>query len=111
MKRTLVPGAAVLALLAVAGCSSTSSPGVSQAGSKAQSQVTRCLDTTGITGMLTSSGRARFFDCVKAIAAPGKQQQLENCLESAASRDQMWLSSGRHTFETRDAPSCLDAAA
>jgi hypothetical protein len=118
MKPILALGVAVVALVFVAGCShkgtsgaTVSSTSMSQAESRAQSQVTQCLNSTGVTALLTSSGRTRFFDCVKAIASPGKRSTLESCLENAASHDQMWLSSGRNTFEAKDAPACLDAAA
>jgi hypothetical protein len=123
MKRTFALSMGILALVAaVAGCSHkgpassavgavASSTAISQASSRAQAQVSQCLNSVGVTALLTSSGRTRFFGCVKAIASPGKQATLKNCLLNAASGDQMWLSSGRHKFETVDAPACLDAAA
>jgi curli biogenesis system outer membrane secretion channel CsgG len=114
--------AALLTFAAVAGCSSTasshmtggnvaSSLATSSAVAKAKDQVNVCVQKTGATALLSSSGRTGFVNCMKALVPPGKQEEFKNCLTSAATSDRLWTSDGRAKFTNESLPNCVNAAA
>ena len=107
--------AAVLSL-AVSGCgakggSAGSAIATSTASAKAKEQLNTCMNKVGATGLLSSSGRSQFSDCMKSLVPPAKQAQFKNCIISAAEGDQLWTSSGRSKFTDQSLPNCMNAAA
>jgi hypothetical protein len=119
---TVIAGAAtaVAAITAVAGCSSstTTNPGngsgtttpiaSSTAVAKAKEQATACITKTGVSRLLSSSGRTELVNCLKAIVPPDEQEAFKNCLTSAATRDQVWTSDGRTKFTNESVPNCVN---
>lgn len=113
--------AAITALFAVAGCSTSSVSSVasshasalatSSAVAKAKDQATACFQKTGTTGLLTSSGRTELINCLKGLVPPAKQEAFKNCVTSAARSDQVWTSDGRAKFMNESLPNCVNAAA
>jgi curli biogenesis system outer membrane secretion channel CsgG len=112
---------AALLTFAVAGCSSTTSSGTtggsaasalatSSAVAKAKDQVNVCVQKTGATALLSSSGRNDFVNCMKSLVPPGKQEAFKNCISSAATSDQLWTSAGRAKFTNESLPNCVNAA-
>jgi hypothetical protein len=115
---------AALGIIAVAGCSSSSSSSPnggttsastpiasSSAVAKAKEQATTCLQKTGTSGLLTSSGRSELVNCLKNIVPPAEQQAFKSCMTSAAVSDQIWTSAGRSKFTNTSLPNCLNTAA
>jgi hypothetical protein len=112
---------AALLTFAAVGCSSTTGTGTtgssvasslatSSAVAKAKDQVNVCVQKTGATALLSSSGRTDFINCMKALVPPGKQEQFKNCLTSAATSDKLWTSQGRAKFTNESLPNCVNAA-
>jgi hypothetical protein len=116
-----VMAAVAVLICAVAGCSSTSSGAssvASQASSlatssavaKAKNEATACLQKTGTSGLLTSSGRSQLIDCLKSIVPPAQQEAFKNCITSAATSDKIWTSDGRSKFMDTSLPNGVNAA-
>jgi hypothetical protein len=116
---------ATLSIIAVAGCSSSSSSSTSSNGgaasastpiasssavAKAKTEATACLQKTGVTALLTSSGRSDLVNCLKGIVPPAEQEAFKNCLTSAAVSDQIWTSGGRSKFINTSLANCLNTA-
>jgi hypothetical protein len=106
-----------LAVAAIVGCSSTTtSPGSgtttpipsSSAVATAKEQATACITKTGVTGLVSSSGRTELVNCLKAIVPPDKQEAFKNCVTSAATNDRIWTSEGRTKFTDTSLPACLN---
>jgi hypothetical protein len=123
-KQSVLLGAAALAVAAVTGCShgqSASSSANSQpkakasavapAAAKAKTQITGCVNKTGITTLVTPSGRTALVGCLKSLVPPAKQAQFKDCLTKAAKNDKIWTKAGRSKFESTDGPNCVNAAA
>ncbi len=116
---------ATLGIVVVAGCSSSSSGSASAGGTssaatpiasssavaKAKEQVTACVQKTGTSGLLTSSGRSELINCLKSLVPPDKQEALKNCITSASVNDKIWTSDGRTQFTNTSLPNCLNAVA
>jgi high affinity sulfate transporter 1 len=115
--------AAALAAVAAAGCSSTASSSLSSAASnaasaaatssavaKAKSQATACVQKTGTSALLTSSGRTELVNCLKTIVPPAQQEAFKNCITSAATSDKLWTSDGRSKFMNTSLSNCLNTA-
>jgi hypothetical protein len=124
-KRHVLTALATLSIIAVADCSSSSSSSTSPTGStasastpiasssavaKAKAEATACLQKTGTSGLLTSSGRSDLVNCLKNIVPPVEQQAFKNCLTSAAVSDQIWTSDGRSKFINTSLANCLNTA-
>ena len=121
-KRFVPAAIATLGILAVTACSSSSSSSDGAAASttpiasssavaKAKEQVTACVQKTGTSALLTSSGRTEFVNCLKSLVPPAKQQAFKDCVTSAAVNDQLWTSAGRSKFTNESLQTCLNAAA
>jgi hypothetical protein len=116
----VLPVIAAAAVAAIVGCSSTTttSPGggtgtttpiaSSSAVAKAKGQATACISKTGVSGLLSSSGRTDLVNCLKAIVPPAQQEAFKNCMTSAATSDKVWTSDGRTKFINTSLPACLD---
>jgi hypothetical protein len=116
----VLPVIAAAAVAAIVGCSSstTTSPGggtgtttpiaSSSAVAKAKEQATACISKTGVSGLLSSSGRTDLVNCLKAIVPPAQQEAFKNCMTSAATSDKVWTSDGRTKFINTSLPACLD---
>jgi hypothetical protein len=113
--------AVVAALLsfAVVGCTSThssmvsslaTSTPVSSAVAKAKSQLNVCLQKTGTTALLSSSGRTEFIDCMKTLVPPASQEAFKTCMTTAVTSDKLWTSDGRTKFVNESLPNCMNAA-
>jgi hypothetical protein len=112
---------AALPAFTVAGCSTNSSStngssvasslATSTAVAKAQDQVSVCVQRTGATALLSSSGRTEFINCMKSLVPPGKQQAFKTCLTGAVKSDKLWTSEGRTKFTNESLPNCVNAAA
>ena len=126
-KRHVLTALATLSIIAVAGCSSSSSTtsstsptggtasastpiASSSAVAKAKDEATACLQKTGVTALLSSSGRSDLVNCLKNIVPPAEQQAFKNCLTSAAVSDQVWTHGGRSKFINTSVPDCLNTA-
>jgi energy-coupling factor transporter ATP-binding protein EcfA2 len=116
--------AAALAFIAVAGCSSSSSSSAPNAGTatrtpvasssaiaNAKAEATACIQKTGTSGLITSSGRTELANCLKGVVPPAEQQAFKTCITSAAVNDKVWTSDGRSKFTNTSVPGCLDTAA
>lgn len=111
---------AAIAAALVAGCSSstTTSPGggsgtttptgSSSAAAKAKEQATACISKTGVSGLVSSSGRTELVNCLKAIVPPAEQQAFKECVTSAAVNDKVWTSDGRTKFTDTSVPNCVN---
>jgi hypothetical protein len=128
-KRHVLIALATLGIIAVAGCSSSSSSSTtsstsptggttsastpiasSSAVAKAKTEATACLQKTGVTGLLSSSGRSDLVNCLAAIVPPAERQAFKGCLSSAAVSDKVWTSHGRSTFINTSVPNCVNTA-
>jgi hypothetical protein len=107
---------------AICGCSSTSSgassvasqassPATSSAVAKAKDQATACIQKTGTSALLTSSGRSELINCLKSIVPPAKQEAFKSCITSAATSDKLWTSDGRAKFMNTSLPNCVNSVA
>jgi len=124
-----VPAAvAALVIIVATGCSSSSSTTTStstpnggatsastpiassSAVAKAKSEATACLQKTGVTGLLSSSGRSELVNCLATIVPPAERQAFKSCLTSAAVSDKVWTSDGRSTFVNTSVPNCVNTA-
>jgi len=114
---------AAAAIAAIVGCSSstTTSPSgggtgtttpiaSSSAVAKAKEQATACISKTGVSDLLSSSGRTKLVNCLTSIVPPEKQQAFKSCVTSAAVSDQIWTSDGRTKFINTSLVTCLDQA-
>lgn len=117
----VAPAAAALVIIAGAGagCSSGNASSVashatslatSSAVAKAKDEATACLSKTGVTGLLSSSGRSELGNCLKSIVPPARQEAFKNCVTSAATSDKIWTSDGRSKFMNTSLPNCLNTA-
>lgn len=113
--------AAVAALLSfmVAGCTSTNSSmvsslatstPVSSAVAQAKSQLSVCLQKTGATALLSSSGRTDFINCMATLVPPAKREAFKTCISTAVTGDKIWTSDGRTKFVNESLPNCMTAA-
>ena len=122
-----VPAAvAALGIIVVTGCSSSSSGSSSSpnggstsasrpiasssAVANAKQEATACLQKTGTSGLLTSSGRSELVNCLKNIVPPVDQQAFKSCIASAAVSDKVWTSDGRSKFTNTSVPNCVNTA-
>ena len=121
-KRHVLTAVAGLATIAAAACSSSSSSSVSSvAGShvsalatssavaKAKDEATACLQKTGTSGLLSSSGRTELVNCLKGLVPADEVTAFKNCLTSAATSDQVWTSAGRTKFTQTSVPNCVNS--
>lgn len=109
---------AAAAIAAIVGCGSTTTTGggtgtttpiaSSSAVAKAKEQATACINKTGVSGLLSSSGRTELVNCLKGIVPPAQQEAFKNCMTSAATSDKVWTSDGRTKFINTSVPACLD---
>jgi hypothetical protein len=119
---------ALLGILLVAGCSTSSSSGStsgslagsasastpiasSSAVAKAKQQATVCLQQTGTARLLSSAGRSQFVTCLEHIVSPAERQAFKNCMVSAVVSDQVWTKAGREKFTSMSLGACLNNAA
>jgi hypothetical protein len=120
---------ATLGILAVAGCSGSSSGNgtsgspaggsasastpiaSSSAVAKAKQQATACLQQTGTAGLLSSSGRSQLVTCLENIVPPAERAAFKTCMTSAAVSDQVWTKAGRGKFTSTSLQACLNTAA
>ena len=121
-KLYILTAAATLALIAAAGCSSSSSSSPtagaasqrpiasSSAVAKAKQEATACIQKTGTSGLLTSSGRTELANCLEGLVPPAERQAFKNCITSAAVDDKVWTSDGRSKFTNTSVPNCLNSA-
>ena len=128
-KQRVLVVVATLAILVVAGCStsrSSSSPSGSPAGgsasastplasssavAKAKQQATACLQQTGTAGLISSAGRSQLVTCLENIVPPAEREAFKNCMVSAAVGDQVWTKTGREKFTSTSLEACLNNAA
>ena len=128
-KQRVLAVVATLAILVVAGCStssSSSSPSGSPAGgsasastpiasssavAKAKQQATACLQQTGTAGLLSSAGRSQLVTCLEHIVPSAEREAFKNCMASAAVSDQVWTKAGREKFTSTSLEACLNIAA
>jgi hypothetical protein len=120
-KRRELTAVAALAAIAAAGCSSTTSTVGSVAGShasslatssavaKAKDQATACLQKTGTSELLTSSGRTELVNCLKSLVPADEVTAFKDCLTSAATSDKVWTSEGRTKFTDTSVPNCVNS--
>jgi len=111
---------AAISLAAIAGCSSntTTSPNTesgtrtpvatSSGSATVKEEATACVDKTGVSQLITSSGRSQVIDCLKGIVPPAEQQAFTNCVSSAAINDRIWTSEGRTKFTGTSVPNCVN---
>ena len=93
------------------GATSASTPiASSSAVAKAKSEATACLQKTGVSGLLSSSGRSELVNCLATIVPPAERQAFKSCLTSAAVSDKVWTSDGRSTFVNTSVPNCVNTA-
>ena len=128
-KQYVLAAVATLGILAVVGCSKSSSSGTtsgppaggsaststpiasSAAVAQAKPQATACLQPPGTAGLLTSSGRSQLVTCVENIVPPAERGAFKNCMASAAVSDQVWTKTGREKFTGTSLDACLNTAA
>jgi hypothetical protein len=124
-KQYVLTVAATLGIAVVTACSSTSSSSSSPGGgaasntpvastsavAKAKADATACIQKTGTSGLLSSSGRSELANCLKNLVPPAEQQAFINCVTSAAVSDKVWTSDGRTKFTDTSVPNCLNTAA
>jgi hypothetical protein len=113
---------ATLTLITVTACTSSSSSSPSggatshtpiassSATAKAKEQATACIQKTGTSGLLTSSGRSELADCLKNLVPPVDQQAFISCVTSAAVSDKVWTSDGRTKFTNTSVQNCVNTA-
>lgn len=120
-KWNVAPAAAALVIVvgAGAGCSSGNASSVASHGTslattsavaKAKDQATACLNKTGVSGLLSSSGRGELTNCLKSIVPPARQEAFKNCVTSAAVSDKIWTGDGRSKFMNTSLPNCLNTS-
>jgi len=83
---------------------------VSSAVAQAKSQLNVCLQKTGTTALLSSSGRSDFINCMEALVPPAEQEAFKTCMTSAVTSDKIWTSDGRTKFVNESLPNCMNAA-
>ncbi len=120
-KQSVATVITALAAITIVGCTSstTSNPGSqtstpivsSSAIAKAKQQATACFDKTGLSGLLSSSGRTELVNCLQSIVPPDKQEAFKNCVTSAATSDKIWTSEGWTKFTDTSLPNCLNQVA
>jgi hypothetical protein len=113
--------AALLATFAVAGCSKTSTTtnggttavsaiATSSAVAKAKTEVSTCVQKTGTTALLSSSGRTEFVNCLQNVVPPAQRDAFKTCITTALKSDKIWTSEGRTKFTNESLPNCVNAA-
>ena len=123
-KRHVLTVLATLGIIAVAACSSSSSSTSSTGGTasastpiasssavaKAKDETTACLQKTGVSGLLSSSGRSDLVNCLASIVPPAERQAFKGCVAGAAVSDKVWTSDGRSKFTNTSVPDCVKTA-
>ena len=117
-QHVLTVAGAIIAAAAIAGCGSgstssqakgTTTPiASSSAAAKAKEQATACISKTGVSGLVSSSGRTELVNCLKAIVPPAEQEAFKNCVTNAAVSDKVWTSAGRTKFTDTSVPNCVN---
>jgi len=120
---TTVAALGTVATVATAGCGNSTSGlssaaashasalATSSAVAKAKQQATACVQKTGTSGLLTSSGRTELVNCLRSLVPADKVTAFKNCLTSAAAGDKIWTSEGRSKFTQTSVPNCVDSVA
>lgn len=73
-----------------------------------KAEVSKCINASPVTTLVSKSGRNALKTCLSSLVPPAKRTTFGTCAVNAMMADKVWKQSGRQKFENSDAAVCVN---